>query len=378
MKLAATYDIAVIGGGFFGCMIALRLREQYPNVIVLESGHRLLGKASYHNQARVHNGYHYPRSFLTAFRSRLNFPRFVADFPNCIDSSFEKYYAVARKFSKVSAVQYRHFFERVGASIKPAPDRVRNLFDQQLIAEVFEVEEFAFDADKLADQMRRELASAGVEVRFGQNVLTVSGSSNGRINLHCEVPDGPETIRAGQVFNCTYSRLNQLLIRSGLPSIPLKHELTEMALIDVPAALRGLGVTVMCGPFFSCMPFPPRGLHTLSHVRFTPQASWRDDDSTSIQDLDALLDRSKKTSRYQHMLCDSARYLPILKESQYKDSLWEIKTVLPSSEVSDSRPILMRTHHGLPNFHCVLGAKIDNIYDALDEIARKIFRRRAG
>src|SRR5262245_40790800 len=99
------YDAAVIGGGFFGCMVALHLRRTNARVVVLERGGRLLGRASYSNQARVHNGYHYPRSVLTAYRSRVNFPRFVAEFADCIDTGFEKYYAVARTFSKVTARQ---------------------------------------------------------------------------------------------------------------------------------------------------------------------------------------------------------------------------------------------------------------------------------
>ena len=35
----------------------------------------------------------------------------------------------------------------------------------------------------------------------------------------------------------------------------------------------------MCGPFFSAMPFPARGLHTLSHVRYTPQKVNRPEDT---------------------------------------------------------------------------------------------------
>ena len=51
------------------------------------------------------------------------------------------------------------------------------------------------------------------------------------------------------VVNCTYSGLNQ--IGSGwVPSNQgLKHELTELALVDCPPALRGVGLTVMDGPF---------------------------------------------------------------------------------------------------------------------------------
>ena len=66
---------------------------------------------------------------------------------------------------------------------------------------------------------------------------------------------------------------------------------------------------------------------------------------------------------------DAARYLPVLAGCRYRDSLWEVKTVLPRSESDDSRPILFRPHHGLPGFHSVMGGKIDNVYDAIEAIA---------
>ncbi len=63
---------------------------------------------------------------------------------------------------------------------------------------------------------------------------------------------------------------------------------------------------------------------------------------------------------------DAARYLPLVEECQYRESLWEVKTVLPRSEVDDSRPILLKRDYELPNFTCVMGSKIDNVYDVLD------------
>jgi hypothetical protein len=45
----------------------------------------------------------------------------------------------------------------------------------------------------------------------------------------------------------------------------------------------------------------------------------------------------------------------------------KVKTVLPLSEVDDSRPILFKAHWGLPNLICIMGGKIDNIYDAIEE-----------
>src|SRR5258706_13678139 len=110
----------VIGGGFFGCRLALALRERGERVTVVEREADLLLRASANNQARVHGGYHYPRSILTGLRSRVNYPRFVAEFGSCIDRSFRHYYAVARRQSHVTARQFELFCQRIGARLSHA------------------------------------------------------------------------------------------------------------------------------------------------------------------------------------------------------------------------------------------------------------------
>jgi hypothetical protein len=140
-----------------------------------------------------------------------------------------------------------------------------------------------------------------------------------------------------------------------------------MALVEVPVELKSLGITVMCGPFFSIMPFPPRKLHTLSHVRYTPHCYWQDTPESASANSQIFRQVVHQTN-YPYMIRDAERYLPILKDCHYVDSLWEVKTVLPQSEVDDSRPILFKREHELPNLISILGGKIDNVYDLPDEI----------
>ena len=68
------------------------------------------------------------------------------------------------------------------------------------------------------------------------------------------------------------------------------------------------------------------------------------------------------------MIRDASRYLPLIAESRYKDSLFEVKTILEKNELDDGRPILFRESLHTPKFYSVLGGKIDNIYDILKAI----------
>ncbi len=244
-----SYEAVVIGGGFFGCCLALFLRRYSLAVAVLEKEPDLLLRASFRNQARVHNGYHYPRSLLTALRSFSIFSRFIEDFSDAVDDRFEKVYAIARSNSKVSAQQFRRLCEAIGAPIAPASSHIRKLFAADLIEEVFAVRECAFNSDQLREILRERLKSESIPVFCGHGVFKLTqDDGDGKIFVYLE--DG-SVVQAGRVFLCAYSRINSLLHQSGLPLLPFKHEIAEIALIEVPDELKHLGITLMDGPFFS-------------------------------------------------------------------------------------------------------------------------------
>jgi len=357
----------VIGGGAYGCFAALRLAELYGSagVAIVEQEADLMRRASYNNQARVHYGYHYPRSVLTARRSRLNAPRFVDEFRDAIYADFEQYYAISRRRSNVTAGQFAQFCRRVGAGLRLAPPKIRKLFDDDLVETVFAVTECAFDADTLRSCLRARLDEKGIALLTGMQALRIAAHDGARFRLELrDVAAGsPRELTCRYIYNCTYSRLNDVLARSGLQTIRLRHEATEMALVELPPALRNIGITVMCGPFFSLMPFPPARLATLSHVAYTPHYEWADDPRNEhLPHAPAFPLRS----RFDRMRRDAARYVPALRESSYVRSIWEVKTILPQSGVNDSRPILFKRDASVPNLVSLLGSKIDNIFD-LDE-----------
>lgn len=366
-------DAVIIGGGFYGCAIALYLARQrgLRKIVLVEREPTLLARASYHNQARVHNGYHYPRSFTTAYRSRINLPQFVRDWPGAVKRDFTKLYAIARRNSKVTAPQFQRFCRAIGARLEPAEPGLRQLFDARLIEAVFVAEEYAFDALQLAAWARTELAQCGVEVLCETEAGAVAADSDG-LRLRLASPrHGQQQLACDYIFNCSYSGLNQIGGAFPGSASRLKHEITELALVALPSVLAGLGITVMDGPFFSLLPFAPReGLHTLSHVRYSPHLAWQDQPGV---DPYARLRACGRESRVERMLRDGARYLPDLARARHADSLFEIKTVLVKNEVDDGRPILFEKHAALPGCYSILGGKIDNIYDVLERLDDESF-----
>lgn len=358
------YDIIIIGGGFYGCCIALYLHTFYPNILLIEREPELLTRASLVNQARIHNGYHYPRSYLTALRSHINFPRFVVDFQNCVDHSFEMLYAIAKTNSKVSAYQFRKTFSSIGAPVKEASPAQKKLFNPRLIEEVFCVEEYAFDAVKLRTQLRDKLTEAQIPVWCDTQVERISSDPTG--NLTVELSDGMK-LGAAKVLNCAYAGMNRILHNSGLAELPTKYELAEVALVEVPPELQHLGITLMDGSFFSVMPFPSRQLHSLTHVRYTPHQAWASNTQTD-SDL-TLKAPAPNHSNALYMMRDAMRYLPVLGAARHVDSLFEYKTILLQNEQDDGRPILFRNDYGWRNHGLIMGGKIDNIYDIFQKLS---------
>jgi len=360
-------DAVIVGGGFYGCSIASYLGSRMKSVMLVEQESELFRHASYTNQARIHGGYHYPRSLHTAYRSRVNFHSFVKDYPECVADNFTAIYCVARQNSKVSPRQFERFCNVIGAPWKPARADAVKLFNPALIEAVYEVTEFAFNSDILRDCMRRKLDSAGVGVRLGTRVERVDAARAGSgAGSRVYLSDGSE-IEARYVLNCTYAGLKRIAGLSEHCRTTVKLEITEMALIEPPPELRDLGITVMCGPFFSTMPFPPRSLHTLSHVRYTPHCSWVDSGPDS-PDPYAAMRAYQRESRSYHMLKDAQRYLPALGRAKIVDSIFEMKTLLMRNEIDDGRPILMERSESAEGIYSIMGGKIDNIYDVIERL----------
>ncbi|TJZ78763.1 FAD-dependent oxidoreductase [Chitiniphilus eburneus] len=366
-------DAVIIGGGFYGTAIAIYLAKQrgLRRIVLIEKEPELLKRASYNNQARVHNGYHYPRSFTTAFRSRVNLPKFVRDWPQAVKRDFTKLYAISRRNSKVTAKQFERFCHEIGAEIKPAEASLKRLFEPRLIEDVFLVEEYAFDATQLANWAESEMREADIKIHFSARATMISRSPQGHLTVEVQrEASDVELFNCRYVFNCTYSGLNQFT--GGFPGTKtgLKQEVTEMALMQAPDILKDIGITVMDGPFFSMMPFPARNLHTLSHVRYTPHFNWED-----VRGVDPYqkLDDYDQATRVDRMVRDVGRYLPALRSAKYVDSLFEVKTVLVKNEGDDGRPILFEKHAELPGCFSILGGKIDNIYDVLEKLEAEEF-----
>ena len=347
--------VAVIGAGFYGLVIGYKLAEAGATVVVYEAASDLGHGASWANQARVHGGYHYPRDVRTGARSRRGLKKFINDYGSSIFNDFTMLYGIARHNSKVNTSQFEAFCNRIEAPFSPPTTEVSNIFNDEFISGVYQVEEPAFNSDALLLEARQRLLDAGALLILSEPVEKVI-ERNENFTV-CLQSGGSEIFTF--VLDCTYSNLGTLFEPARPLADTLKIERAEICLVSAPKSLESLGITVMDGPFFSCMPFPTRGSHSFTHVSYTPRKTR----TSKLRDPE-----TEDTSAFLRMKLDALRYVPAIAELEHQDSIFVDKAILTSSELDDARPVLIHEAGKQGRYLSILGSKIDTVYDAVDAI----------
>ena len=367
------YDKIIIGAGLYGLYAALRCGERGQKVLVLECDSGPFRRATYVNQARVHMGYHYPRSLSTAIKSAHYFDRFCEEYGFCNLTEFEQIYATSAHFSWTNAAEFQRFCASAGIRCDGvAPERY---FKPGLCDGAFLTKEYAFDAQILKDFFQERLARCEtVRIEYGRRVEAIA-----RRGGCYELRAGELCAEAPFVLNATYAGVNEIHRLLGAEHFQIKYELCEIILCSVNDALKDIGLTVMDGPFFSIMPFGKTGLHSLTSVTFTPhETSYEPLPAFPCQERSGGLCRpgrlcncnecpARPESAWPYMRQLAEKYLKDSFQFRYAGSLFSMKPILTASEIDDSRPTVIRRLSEEPGFVSVLSGKINTVFD-LDEV----------
>lgn len=370
------YDKIIIGAGLYGLYAAKRCSDKGEKVLVLEYDRAPFQRATYINQARVHMGYHYPRSLTTAVKSAGYFRRFVEDFGFCIHDRFEQIYATSGRFSWTNAEQFMEFCRAAG--IRCEEVAVSKYFQTGMCDGAFLTEEYTYDAGILQKYYEEQLSDRNnVTFLFEARLKKILRKNDVFEVWMCD----DIYFEAPFVLNATYASVNQIIGKTeGIDQekFKIKYELCEIILCEPGDTLRGTGITVMDGPFFSIMPFGKTGLHSLTSVTFTPHVTSYEELPTfqcqresedgrpecrpeALGNCNTCIHKPDSAWPYMSHLAD--KYLKPEYAYTYKESLYSMKPILKSSEVDDSRPTAIRVLSESPVFISVLSGKINTVYD---------------
>jgi hypothetical protein len=368
------YDKVIIGGGLYGLYAALFCGLRGEHVAVLEYEDASFKRATYINQARVHMGYHYPRSYSTAIKSAQYFERFCHDYEFSLLQSFNQIYATSSTFSWTNAEQFQRFCQKAGIKCEEVP--LENYFKPEMCDGAFLTKEYTYDAHILLEYFLKQISSIdSIDLIYNARITDVQKDDR----YYQMTLNDSQKLESAFVLNTTYASINQIVEKFGFEPFKIKYELCEIILCKVNDRLRQVGLTVMDGPFFSIMPFGKTGLHSLTAVNFTPHKISYDRVPTfpcqmksggfcTPQQLANCNEcPAKPKSAWDYMSNLAHKYLNEDYQFEYASSLFSMKPILISSEIDDSRPIIIRKFSSNPTFISVLSGKINTVYD-LDEV----------
>lgn len=229
--------IRVLGGGWYGCHIATALIARGHEVELHEIAPILFAGASGGNPARLHLGFHYPRSRLTRAMCQDTHREFMQRYGDLTRTIPCNIYAVAAHASRVDFGNYRQVLRHEVDFVeleRPAEVGLRNVEGAVLTGERHMV------IDQARSFFKAKLAA---HVKFGVAADAPAGDFDWTID-------------------CTFCARDA----AGID----RYEVCVMGLLKGPT---DRAVTIMDGPFPSIYPWDEeQGLLTITSAEYTPVA----------------------------------------------------------------------------------------------------------
>jgi glycine/D-amino acid oxidase-like deaminating enzyme len=358
--------IAVIGGGVFGVMTAIRLAESGNQVDLYERLPGLLQGAS-SNANRLHKGFHYPRDEETARQCLRGFQKFQDEFGSAILQGVTNAYFIASEGSLTSPEEFLAFCSRLGLDWRPVELRHFHPEVTNVSLGVM-TDELVYDPAVLRRLMSERLQRCGVSVHLASTIVDIERLGANGLKLFI---DGNQKARFDAVVNCSYAEINRLTNRLGHEIQPRLYEYAAGAIVEpgfpVPAS-----ISILDGPFVTLLPFGNNGEHLLYHVKHSVisearepllDPAWLDPDSSPFASLDA-------EQWFRTLIESCCEFIPALKDATLKRVRQGPRMVLKDSEDTDARPSIVTVHE--PSYITVLSGKVDHCVWVADEIAQKM------
>jgi glycine/D-amino acid oxidase-like deaminating enzyme len=354
--------VAVIGGGVFGAMTALRLSELGLIVSLFERHPDLLmGTSSWAN--RVHLGYHYPRDDETIRQCIRGFEKFKSEFGSAIIPNLQNAYFVAREGSLTSSGDFITMCNRHGLPYREIdPARFEPAVTNVELGVV--THEVMFDPAVFRQILSARLQRSAVTLRLGTEVTDLRKDQTGFV---VAVRD-QSSERFDAVVNCTYSEVNRLTAALGLPTSPLRHEYAAFPLVelDQPAPAS---ITIVDGPLMCLLPYGASGLHLLYNTPYSAIAqdrgpflnrSWKNPAASPF----AAIDSAKWSAELIEKSCE---FIPALRRARIRSIGQAIRSTRAGASEIFARPSIVTLHS--PGYVTVLSGKIDHCIWVADDVA---------
>lgn len=270
--------IRILGGGWYGCSIAAAFAEEGHWVEVHETGDRIFAGASGNIPARLHLGFHYPRSRVTRAACQEHSEAFMSRYGGLTAGVPVNIYAVAANRSLVDFDQY-----------------VRTLRGEVEFVTIAQPREFGLhNVEGAVLTGERHILTDRARAHFEDKL-------GDRIRLNMEPSDLLDHPGWDVTIDCTFCAHEA----AGVD----RYEPCLVVLLEGPT---DRAVTIMDGPFPSLYPWDEeRGLCSLSSALLTPFSkeirTWAEAmKAMKGASLDAVRERAKR------MIAQMAEFYPAI------------------------------------------------------------------
>lgn len=309
-------NIGIVGGGIFGSTFAIELANQGYNVTLYERQKSLLAEASSINQYRVHEGYHYPRSIITAKECHNSASSFIKSYKQAIipkSYGIKHHYAIASKKSMTNSHEFIDFMETIGLQYK----KTKPIQSSDLMVEV---EENIFDPEKLISIVKNRLRGAGVKLQLG------------KVATEDDLKDFDFSIIA------TYANLNDWCEKKR----EYQFEIIEKPVLKLPSIYNMKSIVVMDGPFMCIDPLGSTDMHVMGnvvHAIHHTNVGFHPIIPDGYEDLlNKGIIKKPPITNIEKFIESASKFFPNIKQAQHIGSMYTIRTVLPHREKDDARP----------------------------------------
>ena len=293
--------IRIIGAGFYGCHIAETLISAGHEVEIIEARDEIFGGASGSIPARLHEGFHYPRSKRTRDACQKHLPDFLKKYGRfCCPVKRDNIYAIAEGGSLVDFPQY--------------VDTLRGEMEFDVISSPF-----AYGLTNVEGAIKtgeRHIVTDDVKAYF-ENALD-GHITYGTVPL---IVDSDEYDLTVDATFCAYDA-------AGVDRY-------EPCIVGLLEGCTDNAVTIMDGPFTSLYPWKESaGLCSISSAKWTPISK----QCRTWGEAKAMLDGLDASDIMRHingMVDDLEKYYPCIKQFKIADVMTSVRAMPLSG--ADSR-----------------------------------------
>ena len=276
-QLKKKKSICIIGGGFYGCYIAKKIKENFKNINIeiYEKNSSLINEAGKNNQYRLHLGFHYPRSAETIKQTQEGSKIFIKEFKNFISKPKKNIYLI-HKNSLTSFKSYKNIFRRKKIFFKEINlKNIDFLKNVQNYEGAINTNEKVILLDKLIPFLKKNIHK-NCKINFKSEIKKINSKKGEIYDRYNQVK------KFDLIINTTYTNPNL----GAKKKFKIKYEIAGM--VKIKNTLKNTAITIMDGQFVSIYP-RSKNEASISSVKFTPIKKFR-----KLKDLSKYLKLAKK------------------------------------------------------------------------------------